>query len=277
MNIIKILQYVFLGILQGFTEPIPISSSGHLLIAKKLFNFKMLSDMNFEIVVNFGSFLAIVFLYRKEIIKIISHFFGYLKTKKNEYKENYKYAWLIVIGTIPAGLFGIIFKDKIDLLSNNVKLVGIALLITALALFLIKDFKGKKDKKDLSVMDAITVGLFQVVALFPGISRSGSCISGAMVRKIEKEEAANYAFMLFVPAVIGAFVLELGNNSLIFTLNSKMISCYLASFLVSMVATFYAFKILLNFIIKGKLFYFSIYCLVIGIITFVYSSMNGWI
>ena len=98
-----------------------------------------------------------------------------------------------------------------------------------------------------------------------------------MVRKIEKEEAANYAFMLFVPAVIGAFVLELGNISLIFTLNSKMISCYLASFLVSMVATFYAFKILLNFIKKGKLFYFSIYCLVIGIITFVYSSMNGWI
>ena len=155
MNIIKVLQYVFLGILQGFTEPIPISSSGHLLIAKKLFNFKMLSDMNFEIVVNFGSFLAIVFLYRKEIIKIISHFFGYLKTKKNEYKENYKYAWLIVIGTIPAGLFGIIFKDKIDLLSNNVKLVGIALLITALALFLIKDFKGKKNKKHLSDMESI--------------------------------------------------------------------------------------------------------------------------
>ena len=79
MNIIKVLQYVFLGILQGFTEPIPISSSGHLLIAKKLFDFKMLSDINFEIVVNFGSFLAIVFLYRKEIIKIISHFLGKCK------------------------------------------------------------------------------------------------------------------------------------------------------------------------------------------------------
>ena len=148
--LIKILEYVFLGLIQGFTEPIPVSSSGHLLIFKKLFNFDMLNDINFEIIVNFGSFLAIFFLYRKEILQIIKDFFGYLKTKDGKYKENYKYAWLIVIGTIPAGLLGIFLKDKIDLLSSNVKLVGFALIITAIALFLIKDFKGKKEKKQIT-------------------------------------------------------------------------------------------------------------------------------
>lgn len=139
MNIIEVLQYVFLGIVQGFTEPIPVSSSGHLMIIKELFNFDMLSDMNFEIVVNFGSFIAIFFLYRKEIFKIITDFFNFIKTKEERYKENYKYAWLIVLATIPAGIFGLLFKDKIEALSGNIKLIGIALLITCLALFLIKD------------------------------------------------------------------------------------------------------------------------------------------
>ena len=91
--LIKVLEYVFLGLIQGFTEPIPISSSGHLLIFKKLFNFDMLNDINFEIIVNFGSFLAIFFLYRKEIFQIIKDFFSYFKTKDDKYKENYKYAW----------------------------------------------------------------------------------------------------------------------------------------------------------------------------------------
>lgn len=269
MNIIKVLQYVFLGILQGFTEPIPISSSGHLLIAKKLFNFKMLSDMNFEIVVNFGSFLAIVFLYRKEIIKIISHFFGYLKTKKNEYKENYKYAWLIVIGTIPAGLFGIIFKDKIDLLSNNVKLVGIALLITALALFLIKDFKGKKDKKDLSVMDAITVGLFQVVALFPGISRSGSTVVGAMTRDFKRNTAVNYSFMLYLP--ISMTTMALGVKDLINTSNiGELVMPYTLGMIASCIITYFSAKWFINIMKKGKLGYFALYCLIVGILVILF-------
>lgn len=269
MNIIKVLQYVFLGILQGFTEPIPISSSGHLLIAKKLFNFKMLSDMNFEIVVNFGSFLAIVFLYRKEIIKIISHFFGYLKTKKNEYKENYKYAWLIVIGTIPAGLFGIIFKDKIDLLSNNVKLVGIALLITALALFLIKDFKGKKDKKDLSIMDAITVGLFQVVALFPGISRSGSTVVGAMARDFKRNTAVNYSFMLYLP--ISMATMALGVKDLINTPNiGGLVMPYTLGMIASCIITYFSAKWFINIMKKGKLGYFALYCLIVGILVILF-------
>lgn len=269
MNIIKVLQYVFLGAVQGFTEPIPISSSGHLLILKKLLKFDMLNDINFEIVVNFGSFLAIMFLYRKEILKIINDFFNYLKTKNSEYKENYKYAWLIVIGTIPAGLAGLIFKDKIDLLSNNVKLVGIALLITSLALFLIKDFKGKKDKKDISIWDAIKVGLFQVIALFPGISRSGSTIVGGMMSDFKRSVAVNYSFMLYLPISLATMIL--GVNDLISTSNiGELIVPYTLGMIVSAVITYFSAKWFINIMKKGKLGYFSLYCLIVGILVILF-------
>lgn len=269
MNILQILQYVFLGVIQGFTEPIPISSSGHLLIFKNLFNFDMLNDINFEIVVNFGSFIAICFLYRKEIFKIISDFFSFIKTKNNEYKENYKYAWLIVIGTIPAGLFGFIFKDKIDELSNNVKLVGIALLITAFALFLIKDAKGKKEKKDITIFDSIVIGLFQVIALFPGISRSGSTVVGATFRDLKRESAVNYSFMLYLPISLATMLL--GVKDLIETpnINSLMIP-YLLGMIASCIITYFSAKWFINIMKKGKLGYFSIYCLIAGILVILF-------
>ena len=265
MNLIQVLQYVFLGIVQGFTEPIPISSSGHLLIFKELFNFEMLNDMNFEIVVNFGSFIAICFLYRKEIIKIITDFFMFIKTKKDTYKENYKYAWLIVLGTIPAGVVGLILKDTIESISGNVKIIGIALLITALALFIIKDFKGKKEKKEMTVMDAITVGLFQVVALFPGISRSGSTIVGGMSRDLKRETAVNYSFMLYLPISLATMLL--GVKDLIETPNiSSLVLPYALGMIVSCIVTYFSAKWFINIMKKGKLGYFSIYCLIVGIL-----------
>lgn len=269
MNLIKVLQYVFLGVIQGFTEPIPISSSGHLLIFKNLFNFDMLNDINFEIVVNFGSFIAICFLYRKEIISIIKDFFMFIKTKKDTYKENYKYAWLIVIGTIPAGLFGIILKDKIDAVSDNVKLVGIALLITALALFLIKDFKGKKEKNEITIFDSIVIGLFQVIALFPGISRSGSTIVGGMTRDLKRDSAVNYSFMLYLP--ISLATMALGVKDLIETPNiSSLALPYTLGMIASAIVTYFSAKWFINIMKKGKLGIFSIYCLIVGILVILF-------
>lgn len=269
MNIIQVIEYVFLGIIQGFTEPIPISSSGHLLIFKKLFNFDMLNDINFEIIVNFGSFLAILFLYQKEIFKIVTDFFKYLKTKQEKYKENYKYAWLIVVGTIPAGVFGIIFKDKIDSISDNVKLVGIALLITACALFLIKDSKGKKEKKEMTIIDGVIIGLFQVIALFPGISRSGSTIVGGMTRDLKRETAVNYSFMLYLP--ISVATLALGVKDLIDTPNvSELVLPYLLGMVASMIVTYFSAKWFINIMKKGRLGYFSVYCLIVGILVILF-------
>lgn len=269
MNILQILQYVFLGVIQGFTEPIPISSSGHLLIFKNLFNFDMLNDINFEIVVNFGSFIAICFLYRKDILKIITDFFNYIKTKSDKYKENYKYAWLIVIGTIPAGIFGIIFKDTIDELSNNVKLVGLALLMTAFALFLIKDTKGKKEKNEITIFDSIVIGLFQVIALFPGISRSGSTVVGAMSRDLKREPAINYSFMLYLPISLATMLL--GVKDLIATPNIGSLALpYVFGMIASGIITYFSAKWFINIMKKGKLGYFSIYCLIVGLLVILF-------
>ena len=272
---IEFKNYTIIGFIQGITEVLPVSSSGHL----KIFEYIMgINDDNlaFEVFLHLASLIAVIAFLYKPLIKIIKRSFLYFFKKKKEYFFEWKYLIFIIISTIPIVLFTILIK----LLGYNTSplfIIGISLVFNAIMLLILSKIKGQRKKEEMTIQDALVIGLFQCLGVFPGISRSGSCISGAMVRKIEKEEAANYAFMLFVPAVIGAFVLELGNISLIFTLDSKMISCYLASFLVSMVATFYAFKILLNLIKKGKLLYFSIYCLIIGILTFIYSSMNGWI
>ena len=193
-----ILKYLILGIIQGFTEPLPISSSGHLRIFKSLFNSEVLSDMNFEIVVNFGSLIAILILYRKEIASIIKDFFMFIKTKEKKYSVNYKYAWLIVVGTIPAALLGLFVKDFIEEYFTT-KLVGLMLIVTSILLFMIKDIKGKKEKKDMTYLDALKIGLFQVVALLPGISRSGATVVGGMKSNLTRETALNYSFMLYIP------------------------------------------------------------------------------
>ena len=158
MNLIK---YAILGIIQGLTEPLPISSSGHLLVFKNLFNTNMFNDLNFEIVVNFASFIAILFIFRKDIIKLIKSFFLYLfgqKDNRKKYKDDFKYCMLIVIGSIPVGIAGILFKDKIESILATPKIVGFAFLITALALFIIKNIKGSKDDKDITYLDDFLIG-----------------------------------------------------------------------------------------------------------------------
>lgn len=268
MILLKLLQYIFLGVIQGFTEPIPISSSGHLLLVKKIFKFNMLNDINFEIVVNFGSFIAIFFLYREEIIKLIRDFIKFIIKKDNDSYENYKYVWLIMVATVPAGIIGLIFKEKIELISGNIKLIGFALIITALSLYLIKDIKGKKDKKDITFKDAILVGLFQVIALFPGISRSGSTIVGAMFCDLDRKTAVNYSFMLYMP--ISVATLLLGVSDLIKTPNIESYFLpYLISMLVSMLVTYYSAKWFINIMKRGKLIYFSIYCLIVGLMVLI--------
>lgn len=269
MNLILLLKYIILGIIQGFTEPIPISSSGHLLIVKKLFNFNIINDINFEIIVNFGSFLAITYLYRKEILNIISDFFLYIKTKNNNYKENYNYAFLIIVGTIPAGMVGFLLKDKIDVISNNIQLIGIALIITSCFLYIIKDIKGKKEKKDLTYKDALFIGFFQIISLFPGISRSGSTIVGASLKNLNRTTAVNFSFMLYLPISIATMLLGIGDLISSNNLQTLFIP-YFISMIISMIVTYYSSKWFINVVKNGKLGYFSIYCLIIGMITLLF-------
>lgn len=264
----NLIMYMILGLLQGFTEPIPVSSSGHLVIFNALFNVEVLKDLNFEIVVNFGSLIAILFFYRKEIIDIIKDFFMYIKTKKKEYKTNYNYAWLIVIATIPAGIVGFSLKDAIESISS-VKIVGISLLITAIMLFIIKDIKGSKSKDNMTIKDAIIVGLFQVIALFPGISRSGSTLVGGMSRDLNRETAFKFSFMLYIPISVATMILGVKDIVDSGNLNTLLLP-YTLGMIVAGVVTYYSIRWFKRIMEKGKLIYFVYYCVIAGILTILF-------
>jgi len=264
----KLLMYVLLGLIQGFTEPIPVSSSGHLVIFNSLFNIEAFKDLNFEIIVNFGSLIAILFFYRKEILYIIKDFFMYIKTKDNKYRVNYNYAWLIVIATIPAGIIGLIFKDAIESI-GSVKIVGISLLITAVMLFLVKDIKGNKKKENMSVLDALVIGIFQVIALFPGISRSGSTLVGGMFRNLNRETAFKFSFMLYIPISIATMILGVSDIISSGTLATLWLP-YSLGMIVSMIVTYFSIQWFKNLMEKGKLIYFVYYCLIVGTLTIIF-------
>lgn len=258
----NIVQYLLLGLIQGLTEPLPISSSGHLLIFKTIFGVD-LNDLNLEIIVNFGSFLAIAILYRKTIYNIIKDFFLFIKTKNIKYKTNFNYAFIIGIASIPAGILGLIFKDRIELISGNIKYIGIALLITALFLFIVRKSDGKKDDKKINYIDALKIGLFQAFALLPGISRSGATIVGGLLCDLKKETAVNFSFLLYIPISIATVIL--GVIDLINTPNIKSYFIpYILAMLISLIITYFSSKIFINIIKQKKLIYFVIYCLIVG-------------
>ncbi len=258
-----LLIYIILGIVQGFTEPIPVSSSGHLTIFQNLFNLDALNDLNFAIFTNFGSFIAIVIVFRQDILNLIKDFFGYLKTKRTQYKDGFNYCILIIIGTIPAGIVGFLTKDFIEEKLTNVKLVGVALLITALFLFLIRKLKGYKKDKAITKLDALKIGLFQMVALFPGISRSGATLVGGMFSGLTREAAFKFSFMLYIPislATMGLGVVDVVQTGI----SSDLLIGYIVGAIIAGIVTYFATNWFKGVMLKGKLIYFVYYCLIAG-------------
>lgn len=264
MNIIK---YIILGLIQGITEPLPISSSGHLLIFRELFNTNMFNDLNFEVIVNFGSFLAILIIFWKDIVKLITGFFKYLFGDK-KYKKEWKYCWLIVLGSIPVGVVGLLFKDQIEAIAS-VKEVGIALIVTAIALFLVKNANGNKNDEDLTILDAIIIGLFQMCALLPGLSRSGMVLVGCLLCKLSKEASLKYTFMLYFPVSAASFGLS-AIDIVKKGIDSSLLISYFFGLLAAFIATFFTYKWLSNIVKKGKLWKFSIYCIIVAILVLIY-------
>ena len=265
----ELIKYIILGIVQGFTEPIPVSSSGHIQIFKELLGSNFPQDLNFEIITNFGSFLAIVIFFRKDIIKLIKDFFAYLKTKQKKYESNFKYCLCIVLVTIPVGLLGLIFKDFIETHLTSIKLVGFSLLVTSFFLFLIKDFKGMKSEKQITYKDALIIGLFQAVALLPGISRSGATLVGGMLLKLKREVAFKFSFMLYLPISVATMIL--GVKDLVTSpISSSLMGCYIAAFFVAGIVTFFATKWFQNVVKKGKLGYFVGYCFIVGMLVLIF-------
>lgn len=266
----NILTYIILGIIQGFTEPLPISSSGHIYLFKQLFNTNMFNSLNFEIIANFGSFIAIFIIFFKDIKELVSAFFIYIfnKDKRKEYLSKFKYCWLVVISTIPVGIIGFLFKDKLENL-YSINGLGISFLITALALFVVRNIKGTKDDFDITIKDAIIIGLMQMVTIVPGISRSGTVLVACLLCNLKRDTALKYTFILYFPVSVATMLL--GVSDLINTpeLNSYLIP-YLAGMISAGVVTYFSYKWLSNWVKSGKLWKFSIYCILLAIFIFLY-------
>lgn len=265
--LIDFMRFIILGFIQGITEPIPVSSSGHLLIFKTLID-KGISTIDFDIlatITNTGSLIAICLIFKDEILELIHDFFIYIKTKDKKYYLNFKYSLYIVVATIPAGIMGLVVTKLgvFDFLEENIKFVGITLLVTAFFLFLIRNIKGKKEKNDITLKDSIIVGSFQVVALIPGISRSGATIVGGMTRNFTRKTAFKFSFLLYIPISIATMILGIKD---LFTssLEAGLWVGYISSAIVAGVFTYVGTKWFKHIMEEGKLIYFVFYCLIVG-------------
>ena len=272
------IYYIILGIIQGVVEALPISSSGHLLVCNDLLTnylgFKNVALSNTEllaIITNFGSLVAVIIIYFDKIKNVLKDFFGYFKTKSPSLKTNYKYGWYIIIATIPAGIIGLIVSKLgvFDAISDNIKIIGITLIITGIFLFWIRKANGKRKDKDLTIKDALMIGAFQVLGLFPGISRSGSTIVGGLYEGLDRETAFDFSFMLYIPISLATTALGIkdlfGSN-----LSSSEIMFFLLSAVVAFIFTYFSVKWFREVIKKGKLIYFSIYCFIAGTLIIIF-------
>lgn len=267
-----IIVYGILGAIQGISEPIPISSSEHLVIFKTIFEkfgwtFPT-TDITFEVLVNTGSLIAIMFYYRKDIARLFMSFFTYIfkAEKRNETLPDFRYCILLIVATIPAAIGGVLFNDYIETAFSNVKLVGCTLLVTATFLMCIHMFgyKGKRTARALNLWDALRMGCFQLVALLPGVSRSGSTITGGMLGGLEQKTARDFSFFMFMPVSLGAIVLKIKDFITANTLAQLWLP-YLFAFVISGITTYIALHVLFRILDKKKMNYFAIYCICMGL------------
>jgi len=254
---VNLISALFLGIVQGLTEWLPVSSSGHLVIVQQI--MKMNVPLLFDVMLHFGTLLAVIVFFWKDILKILKSLF----TLDFKSKEG-KLIIFIIVGTVPVALAGFIFHDIIESFFSNLLAVGISLIITGIILLLTKKSQGKKE---LTLFDSILIGIAQAFALIPGISRSGATISTGLFRKIDKKTVFKFSFLLSIPAIIGANLLELIKEPIVETDILPLFICVITSALIG----YLSLKILYSMLKKGKFYYFSFYCFILGLLVLIYS------
>jgi len=267
----ELFKYIIIAVIQGITEPLTISSSGHMFLFKSLLNTNMFNDLNYEIICNFGSFLAIFIIFRKDIFKLINDFFTFIfkSSKRKSTKKSFWYCIYLLISTIPVAIMGLLFKDFVENKLNQIYILGFAFLITALVLFLVRNIKGSKEDFDITLKDAIIIGLFQAITIFPGISRSGTVLVACLICKLSRNAALKYTFILYFPVSVGSMIL--GVSDLINNPNlSSLLLPYGIGMVIAGVITYFSYEWLSSWVKKGRLAYFSVYCLFLAAFIFIY-------
>jgi undecaprenyl-diphosphatase len=257
----NIFQAVLLGILQGLTEFIPVSSTAHLLIGQKLLGIPANEAMfSFLILVQLGTILALIVYFWKDLLKLVKAFFAKpLSTQEN------KLGWFIILATLPALVIGYLLKSAVEALFKTPYLeAAIRLLITVVVL-LLAEWLGKRNRslEKLTWLDAVFIGFAQVIAIFPGASRSGTTIGAGMMRNLDRPSAARFAFLMSVPVMLAA-----GGYQSLDLLKMSGLSSFLpllgAGFISAAIVGWLAVRWLLGYLNKHSLYFFAVYCAVIG-------------
>jgi len=266
-----------LGILQGITEFLPVSSSGHLVLAQHLLHMKG-QNLLMDIWLHFGTLLAIVIVFRQSILRLIrgalrgtaqGKIFSKDYLKSPEGQDAYLFL-LIVIAMIPTGIVGVFFKDSLEtLFEGSLSLLGLAFFFTAILLFITR-FRGKVSggigtRVSITPWQALIVGVAQGIAIIPGVSRSGSTIAVALLLGISREQSGEFSFLIVMPAILGAMLLE-SLHGLSAVCSPAFLFPALAGMIAAWLVGIVALRVLLNIVNHGKLYRFSFYCFFIGVL-----------
>lgn len=262
------IQSIILGIIQGATEFIPVSSSGHLVLAPYLFgwSFSQKESFVFDVLAQVATLMAVLVYFRKDLLGILkASISGLLEGKP--FKNNQSLlGWLLLLSTLPAGTTALLFKSTFEKAFSNPKAASLFLLGTALLLISAELTKSRsRTLDDVSWIDALWIGFFQIFALFPGISRSGSTISAGMFRQLNRESAARFSFLMSVPIMIASGFLAVYDLAQVPGLIAQL-PVFFAGFLTAALVGYFVIHWLLSYLSKKSLIPFAVYCTVVGLI-----------
>lgn len=264
----EIIKAIIFGVIQGATEFLPVSSSGHLVFLHELLPMPVASDLAFDVFLHFATLLAVVYFFKKDIAALIYNFFSAPQAQKS------RLGWWILIGVVPAGLAGWLFNDYIENVLRSPYLVASMLVIVGIMLIAIERISIKRDTLEaLTWKKSFIIGLAQAVALIPGTSRSGITIIAGLWQGLKREEAVKFSFLLSIPLIAGAFIKEipdLGNPGLL--LKDWPVLC--SGFLAAFVSGFLAVKYFLKYASRHSLNVFAYYRFILALIIVVYFSLN---
>jgi undecaprenyl-diphosphatase len=248
---------ILLGFVQGITEWLPISSSGHLVIVQQLLGIE--APFIFDVLLHFGSLLAIVAFFRKEL-------WGMLQTVlRNDFRAGGRIIVFALVGTIPVGVVGILAHDMIAGAFGNIHDVGVLMVLMGFILFNTRFVKGERK---MSLLDAFWIGVAQATALAPGISRSGTTISMALMRQVRKEQAFVFSFMLSIPAILGANAYELYKGGFDLTALTPEMGL---GVVIAAIVGYATLDMLRKFVLEGRLYKFAYYCWAVGFLILAYT------
>lgn len=255
-------EALILGLVQGLTEFLPVSSSGHLEIGKVLFNVEVKDSLNFTVIVHFATVLSTITVFYQDIKKLFAGLFQF------KWNEETRYVFKILASMIPVLIVGILFREEVEsLFSGNLVLVGAALLVTAL--FLVSTQLVKPGNKKIPFLDAFIIGIAQAVATIPGISRSGATISTGLLLKNGRSEVAQFSFLMVLLPIMGAALLDILSISSSGGEAGIATSSLVIGFLAAYLSGYLACRWMINLVKKGNLYWFAIYCAILGIISII--------